>query len=137
MGQFNVGFQQVVSNTTYYHEWFHQPLLLFPPEPQMILDGYNNNHDSNSSSVHTTNTLLDNLSIWFAVPKSKISHQKKRMKTTLRCRIPRKQNIITDPRTGELTLRHHLPWNWKNYLPNAIGMKSSTKNTPTDVTTNY
>ena len=123
--------------------WFQQ---LLQEQPQLILDtgiesqldhDYNgtpwmddighsrrhNNHNNNS----TTNALLENLSIWLAVPKQKISHQKKRMKTTLRTRIPIRKNIMTDPRTGELTLRHHLPYNWKNYLPNAmIGKNHST-----------
>ena len=33
-------------------------------------------------------------SIWFAVPKSKISRGKKRMKTTLQKRIKMKDNIV-------------------------------------------
>jgi ribosomal protein L32 len=56
------------------------------------------------------------LGIWLAVPKSKISHQKKRVKGTLRDRLRLREDIITDPRTGETTLRHRLPWNWKDYL---------------------
>ncbi|KAL3805088.1 hypothetical protein HJC23_003316 [Cyclotella cryptica] len=60
-------------------------------------------------------TLED--SLWFAVPKSKVSRGKKRMKTTLQKRIKLKDNIVIDKRTGELTLKHKLPYNWKNYLP--------------------
>jgi ribosomal protein L32 len=56
-------------------------------------------------------------SIWFAVPKRKVTPGKKRMKTTLQNRIPTKSHVIVDRRTGELTLRHKLPWNWKDYLP--------------------
>jgi ribosomal protein L32 len=55
--------------------------------------------------------------IWFAVPKRKHSKSRKRMKTTVQKRIPLKQNIIFDPRTGEVTLKHKLPFNWKDYLP--------------------
>ena len=55
--------------------------------------------------------------IWFAVPKSKISRSRKRMKTTKQKRIPLKKNIVFDPRTGEVTLKHKLPFNWKDYLP--------------------
>ena len=39
------------------------------------------------------------------------------MKTTLQKRIKPKDNIVIDKRTGELTLKHKLPYNWKNYLP--------------------
>ena len=55
--------------------------------------------------------------LWLAVPKSKISRSKKRMKTTNQKRIKLKENIIVDKRTGELTLNHKLPLNWKDYLP--------------------
>ena len=55
--------------------------------------------------------------IWFAVPKSKISRSRKRMKTTRQKRIPLKKNIVFDPRTGEVTLKHKMPFNWKDYLP--------------------
>ena len=123
--QLYVGIQHILSNANYYHNnngWFQQ--LLPHEQPRLILDGYHGIATPDSNS-YTNNTLLENLSIWFAVPKQKISHQKKRMKTTLRTRIPIRKNIITDPRTGELTLRHHLPYNWRNYLPNAIGMSQS------------
>jgi ribosomal protein L32 len=55
--------------------------------------------------------------IWFAVPKSKISRSRKRMKTTRQKRIPLKKNIVFDPRTGEVTLKHKMPFNWRDYLP--------------------
>jgi ribosomal protein L32 len=56
--------------------------------------------------------------LWFAVPKSKISRSKKRMKTTFQKRIPLRQDIVADPRTGEPTLKHKLPFNWKEtYIP--------------------
>lgn len=56
--------------------------------------------------------------LWlFAVPKKKVSRGKKRMKTTRQKRIPLKKNIVVDPRTGEFTLMHKLPFNWKDYLP--------------------
>jgi ribosomal protein L32 len=55
--------------------------------------------------------------IWFAVPKRKHTRSRKRMKTTVQKRIPLKKNIVFDPRTGEVTLKHKLPFNWKDYLP--------------------
>mmetsp|Transcript_11685 Transcript_11685/g.13161 ORF Transcript_11685/g.13161 Transcript_11685/m.13161 type:complete len:143 (+) Transcript_11685:105-533(+) len=58
--------------------------------------------------------------IWFAVPKSKISRSRKRMKNTRQKRIPLKKNIVFDPRTGEISLRHKLPFNWKDYLPKTV-----------------
>ena len=74
--------------------------------------------DSTSLNPHpeeSDSTLED--SLWFAVPKKKVSRGKKRMKTTLQKRIKLKDNIVIDKRTGELTLKHKLPYNWKNYLP--------------------
>eukprot|EP00339_Tiarina_fusa_P007619 CAMPEP_0117001528 /NCGR_PEP_ID=MMETSP0472-20121206/3499_1 /TAXON_ID=693140 ORGANISM="Tiarina fusus, Strain LIS" /NCGR_SAMPLE_ID=MMETSP0472 /ASSEMBLY_ACC=CAM_ASM_000603 /LENGTH=80 /DNA_ID=CAMNT_0004701569 /DNA_START=300 /DNA_END=542 /DNA_ORIENTATION=- len=59
----------------------------------------------------------DDYSIWFAVPKRKHTRSRKRMKTTSQKKLPLKQNIIFDPRTGEVTLMHKLPFNWKDYLP--------------------
>lgn len=41
------------------------------------------------------------------------------MKTTNQKRIKKKNHIIVDSRTGEITLRHRLPFNWKDYLPGA------------------
>ena len=92
----------------------------FPPiAPQLslagvpMLDGAMNS--AAAAPAESTNVLEE--SLWFAVPKSKISRGKKRMKTTLQKRIKTKQNIVIDKRTGELTLKHKLPYNWKNYLP--------------------
>eukprot|EP00592_Proboscia_alata_P001054 CAMPEP_0194378116 /NCGR_PEP_ID=MMETSP0174-20130528/34377_1 /TAXON_ID=216777 /ORGANISM="Proboscia alata, Strain PI-D3" /LENGTH=129 /DNA_ID=CAMNT_0039159931 /DNA_START=16 /DNA_END=405 /DNA_ORIENTATION=+ len=62
--------------------------------------------------------------IWFAVPKSKISRGKKRMKTTLRKRIKIREDIIKDGRTGEITLSHKLPFRWKSYLPGPTEISS-------------
>jgi ribosomal protein L32 len=59
----------------------------------------------------------NDLSLWFAVPKKKVSHSRKRMKQNHKNRMPHKQNIITCPRTGELTLMHKLPLNWRDYIP--------------------
>jgi ribosomal protein L32 len=56
--------------------------------------------------------------LWFAVPKKKVSRSKKRLKTTFQKRIPLRHDIVADPRTGEPTLRHKLPFNWKEtYIP--------------------
>lgn len=57
--------------------------------------------------------------LWLAVPKRKVTKHRKRLKTTLRKRIKIRQDIVTDPRTGETTLRHKMPFNWKDYLPGA------------------
>ena len=90
----------------------------FPPiAPQFSLAGINNNilDDYCSATEETTTSLED--SLWFAVPKKKVTRGKKRLKTTLQKRIKLKDNIVIDKRTGELTLKHKLPYNWKNYLP--------------------
>mmetsp|Transcript_9250 Transcript_9250/g.13842 ORF Transcript_9250/g.13842 Transcript_9250/m.13842 type:complete len:130 (+) Transcript_9250:119-508(+) len=71
--------------------------------------------NSASASPSPSPSIADCL--WLAVPKSKISRSKKRMKTTTQKRISKKENIIVDSRTGEITLRHKLPFNWKDYLP--------------------
>ncbi|GKY97060.1 hypothetical protein MPSEU_000664600 [Mayamaea pseudoterrestris] len=64
----------------------------------------------------TSSSILQDF-LWFAVPKKKISRHKKRLKTTLQKRIKLKSNIIVDPRTGEVTLQHKMPANWREYLP--------------------
>jgi ribosomal protein L32 len=108
----------------------HQPSLT---ETQTVFE-YN---DAVRISLDDSNALLFDLSyeestpfrddtidvfvpspiIYMAVPKSKVTRSKKRMKTTVQKRIPLKHNIVIDSRTGEVTLRHKLPFNWKNYLP--------------------
>lgn len=89
---------QSQQNSQQQQQWV--PLLSAPcGEPQQ--------QQQQSSSPH----------IWFAVPKSKISHSRKRMKNTRQKRIPVKNNIVFDPRTGEVTLKHKMPFNWKDYLP--------------------
>ena len=55
--------------------------------------------------------------LWLAVPKQKVTRHKKRLKTTVQKRIKLRHDIVTDPRTGETTLRHKMPFNWKDYLP--------------------
>ena len=60
---------------------------------------------------------LESSWIWFAVPKRKHTKSRKRLKTTVHKRLPLKKNIVFDPRTGEVTLKHKLPFNWKDYLP--------------------
>jgi ribosomal protein L32 len=62
-------------------------------------------------------TVFDDISIWFAVPKQKISHSKKRIKQASKNVFKAKENIVTCIRTGEITLRHKLPFNWKDYIP--------------------
>eukprot|EP00558_Chaetoceros_sp_UNC1202_P003417 CAMPEP_0197246570 /NCGR_PEP_ID=MMETSP1429-20130617/15904_1 /TAXON_ID=49237 /ORGANISM="Chaetoceros sp., Strain UNC1202" /LENGTH=108 /DNA_ID=CAMNT_0042707261 /DNA_START=148 /DNA_END=471 /DNA_ORIENTATION=+ len=82
-----------------------------PVSPQLALAA-NGTHVIEPSSIHNSGspTLADCL--WLAVPKRKVSRSKKRMKTTVQKRIKRKDHIIEDSRTGEVTLRHRLPFNW-------------------------
>jgi ribosomal protein L32 len=113
-----------------YHKWWQpQVALTSAGVGSLIHDMWPRNPPLNptDSSIgnglptfNDSNALNDDFAVWFAVPKQKISRMKKRMKTTLRKRIPLRHDIITDPRTGELTLRHKLPFNWKNYLPNVL-----------------
>lgn len=64
-----------------------------------------------------TSSTKEQNNIWFAVPKSRVTRSKKRMKTTNQKRIKLRKDIVWDKRTGELTLRHRLPFNWKDHLP--------------------
>jgi ribosomal protein L32 len=73
--------------------------------PQDVMDSVAENHHHESSWI------------WFAVPKRKHTKSRKRMKTTVHKRLSLKKNIVFDPRTGEVTLKHKLPFNWKDYLP--------------------
>jgi ribosomal protein L32 len=70
-------------------------------------------------SASVENDLSSTLqeALWFAVPKQKVTRHKKRLKTTLQKRIPLRKDIVKDPRTGETTRMHRLPFNWKEYLP--------------------
>jgi len=94
----------------------------FPPiAPQFSLAGMNISLDeycptTTTDATTSTPSSLEE-SLWFAVPKKKVTRGKKRLKTTLQKRIKLKDNIVIDKRTGELTLKHKLPYNWKNYLP--------------------
>ena len=89
----------------------------FPPlAPQLSLAGFPIDATSLNPHPEESDSTLED-SLWFAVPKKKVSRGKKRMKTTLQKRIKLKDNIVIDKRTGELTLKHKLPYNWKNYLP--------------------
>jgi ribosomal protein L32 len=54
--------------------------------------------------------------LWFAVPKKQVTRHKKRLKTTVQKRIPLRTDIVVDPRTGQVTRKHRLPFNWKDYL---------------------
>jgi ribosomal protein L32 len=76
------------------------------PFPLIALDGCGSSHNSG---------LMD--ALWFAVPKKMVSRQKKRLKTTVQNRIPLRSDIIVDPRTGQVSLKHKLPFNWTDYLP--------------------
>jgi ribosomal protein L32 len=78
------------------------------------------------------NDILQSPSIiYMAVPKSKVTRSKKRMKTTVQKRIPMKHHIVVDSRTGEVTLRHRLPFNWKDYLPFSDSSKTESNSVKT------
>ncbi len=95
----------------------------FRPTPQLALAGVGGvdvdpgvgSSGGNRPSLGGGAGVFD--ALWFAVPKSRVTRGKKRMKTTNQKRIAKKANIITDARTGELTLMHKLPFKWKEYLP--------------------
>ena len=90
----------------------------FPPmAPQLSLAGTSFEYVTESPWERRPPDPTPDDAVWFAVPKSKVSRGKKRMKTTKQKRIKMKENIVIDHRTGELTLRHKLPFNWRNYLP--------------------
>mmetsp|Transcript_9236 Transcript_9236/g.11644 ORF Transcript_9236/g.11644 Transcript_9236/m.11644 type:complete len:115 (-) Transcript_9236:3223-3567(-) len=93
-------------------DFFQQPPLRLALAPEVSQSSLNNGL---LSSTTTNPSLADCL--WLAVPKRKVSRSKKRMKTTVQKRIKDKEHIIVDSRTGEYTLRHRLPFNWKEYLP--------------------
>jgi ribosomal protein L32 len=61
----------------------------------------------------TLSKLLLDIAIWLAVPKRKHTKSRKRKKTTVHKRIPLQRNIVFDPPTGEITLKHKLPYKWK------------------------
>lgn len=91
--------------------------FFFPPvAPQLSLAGIHLDVPSSTDDDELGNSALED-SLWFAVPKKKISKSRKRKKTTLQKAIKAKTNIVVDRRTGELTLKHKLPYNWINYLP--------------------
>mmetsp|Transcript_20784 Transcript_20784/g.45331 ORF Transcript_20784/g.45331 Transcript_20784/m.45331 type:complete len:126 (-) Transcript_20784:729-1106(-) len=96
-----------------------------PPSsaPQLCWVGVDCGHldPATEEAAHKSETGAGGLfsALWLAVPKSRKTKGKKRMKTTVQKRIPKKANIVTDARTGELTLMHKLPFNWRHYLSDA------------------
>jgi ribosomal protein L32 len=62
--------------------------------------------------------------LWFAVPKKQVTRHKKRLKTTVQKRIPLRTDIVLDPRTGQITRKHRMPVNWKDYLLDATAAAS-------------
>jgi ribosomal protein L32 len=87
------------------------------PQLEYAFAGATTNGCSTAAVQQESTSILEGLSIWFAVPKSKHTRSRKRMKTTVQKRLKLKKNIVFDPRTGEVTLKHKLPFNWKDYLP--------------------
>ena len=109
------GISTVLFNTSKNVINFFRP----PQYPQFALAGLDQTISIPPPEVNSAPTLTDCL--WLAVPKRKVTRSKKRMKTTNQKRIKPKEHIIVDKRTGELTLRHRLPFNWKDYLPETTG----------------
>ena len=85
--------------------------IFFNQQPQFQLAGISNIENNNVDS----SSIFEDLSIWFAVPKSRISKSRKRMKHQ-RYKVVHKTNITHCPVTGEVTLMHKLPPNWKKYV---------------------
>ena len=92
---------------------FFWPHLYPPPQLELAWAGVAAPQLEPASS----SSLLNDLAVWFAVPKKRRTRHKIRLRTTVQNRIKLRQDIVTDPRTGELTLRHRLPHNWFDYLP--------------------
>uniref|UniRef100_A0A7S4IBP8 Uncharacterized protein n=1 Tax=Odontella aurita TaxID=265563 RepID=A0A7S4IBP8_9STRA len=111
----------------YRQSLFRPPALALQP----CLEGIASNDSSSSSrdpAAAVGSSIGDIIgSLWFAVPKKRVSKSKKRMKTTWQYKIKKKENIILDPKTGEMTLMHHLPKNWKKYVPDPDLFVSSEK----------
>jgi hypothetical protein len=61
----------------------------FPPLAPQLATGFH----LETGSLEGCSSVLEE-SLWFAVPKSKVSRGKKRMKTTLQKRIKTKDNIV-------------------------------------------
>ena len=85
------------------------------PGLQLAIDGFQRSTTTTTSHNNFVNNPLEDMNIWFAVPKSRISKSRKRMKHQL-SKIVNKTHIQPCPVTGEVTLRHKLPPNWKKYL---------------------
>ena len=92
-----------------------ESLFTSSPTPQLAFL-HNPSIEPIASRLSNNNPSISDC-LWLAVPKRKVTPGKKRMKTTLQNRIKVKDHVIVDKRTGEPTLRHKLPFNWKDYLP--------------------
>lgn len=100
----------LLSYRSFLNSFFHST-----PSPQLALCEMGAPKNTLANTQNASPSLADCL--WLAVPKRKVTPGKKRMKTTNQKRIKKKNHIIVDQRTGEITLRHRLPFNWKDYLP--------------------
>lgn len=132
----------VEASSSLWHHWNHRWWsfmtngFVHPPQlagipPALHSPNHHTDMDDGTAGTASENTN-DTDGLWlFAVPKSKITRHKKRLKTTLQKRIPLRENIVTDPRTGQTTLRHHMPFNWKDYLLPILPFPSSSLS-PTD-----
>ena len=120
-----------VINNTIHHYYYHlkQCSTIIFQQPQLSLCGLQE-QQINTPGSSSNNSIFDSI-VLFAAPKKRMSRSKKRMKTTLRDRIPLKANIIRDGRTGEMTLMHKLPFRWMEHIPDLmVGYQK-----PTTVTT--
>jgi ribosomal protein L32 len=87
--------------------------------PELCLSGagsFERLGHGNGGSDGDLGAAATELPLWFAAPKKQVTRHKKRLKTTVQKRIPLRTDIVVDPRTGQVTRKHRLPFNWKDYL---------------------
>ena len=77
------------------------------------LDGLGSSSQTPSNAA--VGSLFDD-ALWFAVPKSKISRSKKRLKTNWQKKPKKIKHITTCRFTGLTTLKHRLPKGWEEFL---------------------
>ncbi|KAL7560828.1 hypothetical protein ACA910_013314 [Epithemia clementina (nom. ined.)] len=88
-------------------------LRFFLPLPAVVQAGYGQLYLPPTSS----SSIVPNPAIWFAVPKNRVTRSRKRIKNWKKRQIPIREDIVRDLRTGEITLMHRLPFNWRDHLP--------------------
>lgn len=103
-----MAFRMIRSMSMAFESWGQRLAVLRQPQLQLC---------GTQAAAAVPSNFFDDISVWFAVPKQKISRSKKRMKAHQKRLIRPKENISFCPRTGEVTLKHKLPFNWKDYIP--------------------